>query len=86
MDTVTVLELVKDSIAADHNEILFVTLDSEGCNVGIGHNNTRVAIKSVKFRLDVAKGTTDGQSTREDTMRSQDYLALDSARLLDIYN
>lgn len=86
MDAVAVLKLVEDSIAANHNEVLLVALNAKGSNIWVGHDNPGVAVKSVKFCLDITKSAADRKSSRENSMRPQNDLALDTSWLLDIDN
>ena len=76
MDTVSVLQLIKDSIAANHDKVMLVSLDFEGGDIWIGDNHELVAIKLVQFCLYVTEGTAHRKTSREDTMWTQYYLTL----------
>ena len=76
MDTVSVLQLVKDSIAANHDKVMFVPLDFEGSDIWIRDYDELVTIKLVQLCLNVSEGSAHRETSREDTMWTQYYLTL----------
>ena len=84
MDAVTVLQFIKDAITSDYDEIVASSVNFESYNIWISYYNFWVSIKLWKFRLYVTKCTAYREPTREDTVRSQDYLTPHALRLLNL--
>ena len=85
MNTVSVLHLVKDAIAANDYEIVVVPVNLECHHIRVSNDNLRIAVKFREFRFDVTECAAYRESTGEDTMWTQYNLALKTTnRLLDI--
>ena len=68
MDAVAVLQLVKDTVAAEHYEVMLAPIDAEGKYIGIGNNDTFVAFQSLELGLDITKRSANRETPGEDSV------------------
>lgn len=65
-----VLQFVKDTVGSDQSVVEVVHAALLVCCFGFASDNATHASKMRKFGLTVAKSPTDGQSAREDAVRT----------------
>ena len=76
MHTVTVLELVEYSIAANHNEVMVGAVDAESSHVGVCNHNSCITSNFCDLSFDVSKSATHREAAWENAMGTQYHLAL----------
>lgn len=73
LDDLLVVLLLEHTIAAEHDEVIIVA-NSEAFDLGRGNNAHRIATVARVLRFDVANGARYGETTGEDSMRTDDHL------------
>ena len=71
VDTVSIVQALEDSIAANHNEVKIV-LNFEGLDVGVAHDHVWVTAVLRALGLDVSEGFAYRKTPREDPKWSLD--------------
>ena len=85
MHTVSIFQLIKNSITTNDNEIMSRSINFKCNNVWVGNNNLWVSIKFWQFCFNISEGSANRKPTRENTMRSENNLTLKSStRLLNV--
>ena len=75
MDYIFIVQLVKDTVTSDKDEVIVVA-DLEGGDVGLCYDYLGVSFIFGHLGFDVAEGTRDRESTRKDSVGTQYHLLL----------
>lgn len=79
VDAISILEFVEDAVAADDNEVVFVAVDSKCRHIRVCDYNPCVSIQFSQLGLDVTEGAAHREPTWEDSVGTQDDLALQTS-------
>ena len=58
MDTISILKLIENAIAANHNKVVLVTLNLKCSHIWISNHNPIISVQLAQLRLYVSKRTT----------------------------